>query len=332
MVKAVVILASKDDVHALAVEKCLRELNVNVHVFCREDCFQRWNIGCVDDRVAIQADGLRYTEADIIAVYLRKDYLAEPLWVPSEGLTAEAIDFLAEQREIHVESSLRRLTRSCPFINSIDSNRRCQSKPLQHHVARQCGLNVPRTYIGSDPIEAERFARNLWHGGRQCCTKNLESTHVLIDGKKHSRLTKLFVDTNLPELSGLSVCPMIFQEYVEKRYEYRVTVVGEETFTCRIDSQAAGGKTAVDWRHYRIPSTPHHSTHLDSGLNGKLVQLVKELGLVYGAIDLVENEEGDFFFLEINSMGQWLWIEDLTGLPISMAIARRLAAPNQIRR
>jgi hypothetical protein len=50
---------------------------------------------------------------------------------------------------------------------------------------------------------------------------------------------------------------MVFQGYVEKRYEYRVTVVGREAFACRIDSQAAGGETAVDWRNYDIPSAPH---------------------------------------------------------------------------
>lgn len=97
-------------------------------------------------------------------------------------------------------------------------------------------------------------------------------------------------------------------------------------------SRAAGGETAVDWRNYNIPSTPHYADTLGTTLNGKLVQLVERLGLTYGAIDLVENPQGEFFFLEINSMGQWLWIEDLTELPISMSIARHLASPQLIRR
>jgi hypothetical protein len=34
-----------------------------------------------------------------------------------------------------------------------------------------------------------------------------------------------------------------------------------------------------------------------------------------------------YVFLETNPFGQWLWIEDLTGLPITKAIAGYLAAP-----
>ena len=85
-------------------------------------------------------------------------------------------------------------------------------------------------------------------------------------------------------------------------------------------------------RKKNIPSTPHAVVELDESLNKKLVQLVQCLGLTYGAIDLVENPQGEFFFLEVNSMGQWLWIEDLTELPISMSIARHLANPHLIHR
>jgi hypothetical protein len=53
--------------------------------------------------------------------------------------------------------------------------------------------------------------------------------------------------------------------------------------------------------------------------------LTKELGLNYGAIDLVRATTGEYFFLEINSAGQYLWIEDRTKLPISQALAAVLS-------
>ena len=52
--------------------------------------------------------------------------------------------------------------------------------------------------------------------------------------------------------------------------------------------------------------------------------LVRRLGLAYGAIDLVLTPDGRYVFLEINPNGQYLWIEQLTGLPISEAIAEWL--------
>jgi glutathione synthase/RimK-type ligase-like ATP-grasp enzyme len=50
------------------------------------------------------------------------------------------------------------------------------------------------------------------------------------------------------------------------------------------------------------------------------VSLVKRLGLCYGTIDLVLTPDDRYVFLEINPNGQFLWIEQLTGLPISDAI------------
>ena len=48
-------------------------------------------------------------------------------------------------------------------------------------------------------------------------------------------------------------------------------------------------------------------------------------GLRYGAIDLIVTPEGRIVFLELNPTGQYLWIEQATGLPISLALAELLA-------
>jgi glutathione synthase/RimK-type ligase-like ATP-grasp enzyme len=328
----VLIHASTDDVHADAVANCLRNMDVEVCVLAREKCFQEWHIECRGDEVAIQTADETWTAKDIRSVHWRRDFIAEPAWCKWDGITAEVAAFLAEQRSIHVESAFKRIQPEVPFINEIDTNRLSSSKVLQHHMARRCGLNVPPTYVGTDPVKAESFAQDLWGRGRRCCTKNIESSHVEISGVKHARLTRLFCEANLHELQGLPAGPIIFQEYVEKKYEYRVTVVGREVHACRIDSQAAGGDTAIDWRHYDIPKTPHYAASLPQDLQDRLVQLVGALGLTFGAVDLIEDSQGEFYFLEVNSMGQWLWIEDLTELPISQSIARHLAEPALIRR
>jgi glutathione synthase/RimK-type ligase-like ATP-grasp enzyme len=328
----VLIHTSGDDPHAHSVATYLRNRQVEVCILSRERCFLDWSVNCQSDEVIITAPQGQWASGDIRSVYWRRDYIVEPAWVQWERVTPQVAKFLAEQRSMHVESAFKRLIPTTPFINNIGINRVCSSKALQHHVARRCSLRVPATYIGSDKQQAEQFARALWDSGRRCCTKNIESSHLEIKGVKHARLTRMFLEENLPELQGLAACPMIFQEYVEKKYEYRVTVVGQEVFACRIDSQAAGGDTAVDWRNYNIPTTPHFATVLEDVLQSKLVKLVHELGLTFGAVDLVENPEGDFYFLEVNSMGQWLWIEDLTELPISDSIARHLEDPKLIRR
>lgn len=51
------------------------------------------------------------------------------------------------------------------------------------------------------------------------------------------------------------------------------------------------------------------------------------LGLRFGALDFLVTPSGEWYFLEVNPNGQWAWIEQETGLPISSAIADALIAP-----
>jgi glutathione synthase/RimK-type ligase-like ATP-grasp enzyme len=58
----------------------------------------------------------------------------------------------------------------------------------------------------------------------------------------------------------------------------------------------------------------------------RCVRLVEKLELCYGAIDLIPTPDGRYVFIEINPSGQYLWIENETGLPITAAICDLLMA------
>lgn len=51
---------------------------------------------------------------------------------------------------------------------------------------------------------------------------------------------------------------------------------------------------------------------------------MRELGVSFATIDLKVDTHGDLRFLEVNPQGQFLYIEILTGQPISAAVARTL--------
>jgi hypothetical protein len=53
--------------------------------------------------------------------------------------------------------------------------------------------------------------------------------------------------------------------------------------------------------------------------------LVRKLGLVYSTIDMKLTDEGEYVFLELNPGGQYLYIEILTGIPLTGAFAKLLA-------
>lgn len=73
--------------------------------------------------------------------------------------------------------------------------------------------------------------------------------------------------------------------------------------------------TLHDYRHVgvEIDYLPHK---LPKKIEDLCLRLVSELGLVYGAIDLILTPSDEYVFLEINPNGQWYWVEQLTKLPM----------------
>src|SRR6185295_16367444 len=125
-------------------------------------------------------------------------------------------------------------------------------------------------------------------------------------------------------LHSMRWSPLILQEYVPKHVELRVTVVGGEIFPAEIESQGSA-RSRDDWRRYDLARTPYRRHTLPADVAERLLGVVRAFGLCYGAIDLVLTPDGRYVFLELNGNGQWLWIEDLTQMPIADAITSVLA-------
>lgn len=54
------------------------------------------------------------------------------------------------------------------------------------------------------------------------------------------------------------------------------------------------------------------------------IEYLRQANLRYGAFDLVEQPTGEIVFLECNSAGQYAWLEEELGLPVSQSIANLL--------
>ena len=104
-----------------------------------------------------------------------------------------------------------------------------------------------------------------------------------------------------------------------KRYDVRVTVIGDEALAARIDSQA-DPEARVDWRRADPGKLVHGVEELSADVASRCVELVASYGLNFGAIDLAATDDGYVFF-EINPNGQWAWLEQTTNLPLRARLA-----------
>lgn len=128
--------------------------------------------------------------------------------------------------------------------------------------------------------------------------------------------------SEIPE-AEVVVAPAIYQPYVEKHVEYRVTVVGDKVVAVEIQSQDHKEST-VDWRHQDAPPLQYHARVLPDALTRKCVQLAQTMRFDYAGIDLIEDSAGMMWFLEINSNPAWLWLEKRAGVPLTEMLARLL--------
>jgi D-alanine-D-alanine ligase-like ATP-grasp enzyme len=60
---------------------------------------------------------------------------------------------------------------------------------------------------------------------------------------------------------------------------------------------------------------------LPEDIGNKCLDLMRKLGLNYGALDFCITPEGEHVFFEINCAGQYLWVEERTQMPISQELA-----------
>ncbi len=246
---------------------------------------------------------------------------------PPDGIQDERIKEYIVRESRNFLDALPQILK-CFWLSNPDAVRIASRKPYQIMVARQIGFSVPPTLITNSPTEAGNFVREIQ---KDIAVKALwtPGITVLRDGEEKgiSFYTRRFRSKDIASmLQNIQNCPLIFQPYIEKAFELRITVVGNKVFACAIYSQQSE-KTREDWRRYDLANTPHKQHQLPVAIQKKCILLVKELGLVFGAIDMIVTPTGEYIFLEINPNGQWLWIEHLTGMPISDAIAETLANP-----
>jgi glutathione synthase/RimK-type ligase-like ATP-grasp enzyme len=198
---------------------------------------------------------------------------------------------------------------------------KAELKPFQLEIAAAHGLTVPNTLISNVPSSIRAFFHSC-HG--QLIAKPVRSGHIVQNGLDHAVYTTKICLGDLEDLEDATLSPTIYQELIPKDFDIRVTVVGRRIFAAAIDSQT-DPDASVDWRRTSNPKLPHHAVDLPADLRKNIFALMDALSLEYGALDFVLTPDGRYIFLEINPNGQWLWLDDMLSLGISLQIAEWLA-------
>lgn len=204
------------------------------------------------------------------------------------------------------------------------------SKMWQLRVAAELGMLTPDTVIANRKKDFVHFADK--HESLLVKPINSDSIHDIEANEEKFFYSRKITNSELisanDESYSQTVCCL--QEYVQKKYELRITVVHDYIFPCKIDSQVQREEEGkIDWRQGYDFGLKHEITEIPDYVKEFCLSYLRRMHINFGCFDFILTPDDRYVFLECNSNGQWLWIETETGLPISKAIADVLMSADQ---
>lgn len=253
---------------------------------------------------------------DVSAVYFRRPKISD----------LSHISEISPQEKRYLQSELASLLegiyktlRHAFWINDIYRIREAENKIYQLQLAKQIGFEIPQSMISNSVSPLQEI---LQKSNGNCIIKPIRSGNMGYPDGRQVIFTSQFNESVLDWEDRINAFPSYLQENLNKAYDIRCTVIGDNVFAAAISSQN-NPDSCIDWRRSKKP-LPHKKIGLPQDIQDKAIEITHTLGLTYSAIDLIMSKQEEFTFLECNPNGQWAWIENRLGYPISEKIVSLL--------
>jgi hypothetical protein len=307
----ILVVSHPEDVHAAPVMEAVRQLGW---------CCDLLDLAAVPGQVQLSfsagraasgawftgLDGRRLDAEDIGAVWWRRPrpYVVDPALSPRFAAFASA--------QVHAALNGLWGSLAAGWMNDPWRDERACHKIAQLAAAESVGLEVPPTLIGCAPDDARAFLDEL--GDRPVIQKPLRPDDLTW------RPTRLVTQGDRDRLDDLRLAPAILQAYVPGT-DVRVTAAGGRLLATAID--ASDTSSPHDFRP-AFAQARVAPCELPADVAAGVRALLGRLGLRYAALDFRRTGDGRHVFLEANPAGQWLFLEERTGQPITRAVAEAL--------
>ncbi len=315
MKKTVVLISREDDEHATLVGSLLRDrFGCNATIFNTSEFPATIGMSAdihVDEKSRFVLNGTKDFRIEL-------DEAASFWWRRPQGVTTD--ERISDPTIRHFTmnecfSSLYGMLHACGgfWVNNIENDERADYKPYQLKTAVDCGLQIPATLITNDPVEVMRF----WDEHRGDVVYKAFNQRGII-----WCATRRLQEKHFSAIERVKLSPTIFQEHVPGRLDIRVTVIGERIFATEFEVDGSG---VVDYRLCIRPDACR-AHDLPEAQKRLIISYMNALGLEYGGLDFRLTPDGRYVFFEINTEGEFRYIEKMTEQPLSLAMAEHLAA------
>ena len=188
--------------------------------------------------------------------------------------------------------------------------------------AADVGMDVPNTLVSGSKEDVAKFFQDC-DGG--VITKSLYTIIPNYNGNTEGFLLKSYTETvddleTIPEYCF----PTFYQQKIEKAYEVRVFFLDGKCYPAAILSQTSND-SHVDYRR-EDKDNPSRIVpyNLNSETESQIKALMNVVGLNTGSLDFIIGQDGKTYFLEVNPVGQYGFINSACNYEISDAIAKKM--------
>lgn len=314
----ILLIGNKDDPHIQAIQKEITLLGkvANILDTSREGLLNTTFSFLSENRSFEIIQG----EQNIDSCSIKAIFCISPMYARKGFSTTQEKDFWYFTWRSSLYGFFTELEKKSYFVNqSIPNAVNAQSKITFFEIAEQAEIPTPKSLISNDKREIISFLNSH----QEAVIKTMHQIYLEHNGQQTMMLVTEVQASQFDAFETLGECPVFLQEKINKVFDLRVILVGDKVFACKIDaSRSIHGN--LDWRAYDLPNTVHSIFNLPNEITEKLQKVMKGFGLDYACLDLCVDDKGEFWLLDVNPFGKYMWIEMATGLKISKAIAEFL--------
>lgn len=304
----VLILTQPDDIHAIHVKLAL-ESKGHSGVLCYSGDFPERQTHAIN-----YTDGMMYWNSEGINDHLHHSHI-DVVWnrrfgkpILPEYLHKDDIENAKKEVMSFYLALWQTVIQNAVWVNPIENQKKSNYKSYQLKIAHEVDLKIPSTIISNDPSKIKSFISGVKKQG--AVYKTLMPLTWLSANETAMVYTRDICHDGLPSDHVLQSVPGIFQEKIEKAYELRVTYFGGQYIAVKIDSQSHSS-ALTDWRSAPTSELELTQVYLPVEIDKKCQLLMWRLGLLFGCFDFIVTPDDEYYFLEINEQGQFLWVEQV---------------------
>jgi glutathione synthase/RimK-type ligase-like ATP-grasp enzyme len=207
------------------------------------------------------------------------------------------------------------------WMNHPSCNAAASHKLEQLTIASTFGFEIPDTLVTQEDGALRGFFQK--HHG-QVIVKPIASGYVERAGEQIDSLiyTNRVRKCDLENLDDLQTCPALFQQFIQKHYDVRITVVDADIHAVAIFGIEDDGKQRCDIRRNNMSDVRYEIIGLPTTIKTSVIKLMNHYGLRFAAIDMAVTMTGQWFYFEVNANGQWAWLDMCAGSNIASSFIK----------